>query len=199
MEMNVKTSSRKVNGLIQQVKTSANRYNGLVQAAIVAIVEHANLYGDCTGAARLVEAMPRSNRRSLVIAHFKDYSPINVAKAKEGDGFMANLDKGNKDREPRPFNIDGVRANNWFERPEAETLPDVVTFESAREMLNKALTSMEKKAETSDDKASIIAFVRAVRSAASRIVTGEEVLGLRLEAKTGAANTDKAAPSTKVA
>ena len=197
MEMNVKTSSRKVNGLIQQVKTSANRYNGLVQAAIVAIIVHAKDYGDCTGAARLLEAMPRSNRRSLAIAHFTQFSPIAVQKGKDKK-FSAHFRKPEA-KDYNAFDIDGVRANNWWERPEAEKLEDVVTFESAREMLNKALTSMEKKAETSDDKASIIAFVRAVRSAASRIVTGEEVLGLRLEAKTGAANTDKAAPSTKVA
>lgn len=170
-----KTSSRAINGLIRQVGTAANRYNALVQTAIVAIIVHANDYGDCTGAARLLEAMPRSNRRSLAIAHFKDYSPINVAKDKNGN-FMANLDKGNKDREPRPFDIDGVRANNWFERPEAEKLEDVVTFESSREALNKFLGSLETRAKEANetDKADIIAFVRAVRSAASNIVTKTE-------------------------
>lgn len=192
MEMNVKTSSRKVNGLIQQVKTSANRYNGLVQAAIVAIIVHAKDYGDCTGAARLLEAMPRSNRRSLAIAHFTQFSPIAVQKGKDKK-FSAHFRKPEA-KDYNAFNIDGVRANNWWERPESEKLEDVVTFESSREALNKFLGSLETKADkaSNEDKANIIAFVRAIRSAASRIVTGEE-------AKTGAANTDKAAPSTKVA
>lgn len=192
MEMNVKTSSRKVNGLIQQVKTSANRYNGLVQAAIVAIIVHANDYGDCTGAARLLEAMPQSNRRSLAIAHFTQFSPIAVQKGKDKK-FSAHFRKPEA-KDYNAFDIDGVRANNWWERPEAEKLEDVVTFESSREALNKFLGSLETKADKASDadKEEIIAFVRAIRSAASNIVT-------KGDAKTGAANTDKAAPTTKVA
>lgn len=164
-----KTSSRKINSAIRAVRTSAAKYNNLVQTAIVMIVEHANNYGDCTGAARLIEAMPRSNRRSLVISHFRDYSPINVSKDKEG-AYRANLDKGNAERQPRAFDLDGVRANNWWERPEAQSLPeDVPTFNSIREAISKALASAETKAEkiaNDDDKAAVTGFITALRNAA---------------------------------
>jgi hypothetical protein len=163
-----KTSSRAVNALIKSVKTYGDKYNTTVQSAIVAIVSHAKTYGDCTGAGRLVDAMPQSNRRTLVINHFTDYSPIKVSKSAKTGLFQA------KNREPEEkghnkFDVDGVKANNWFERPEAEKLPDVITFDTSREALNKFLASQIAKADKSDDKDAITAFYQAVRSAASGI------------------------------
>lgn len=169
-----KTSSRAINSKIKSVRTTAAKYNNLVQEAIVLIIQHAQSYGDCTGAGRLVDAMPRSNRRQLVIDHFKDYSPIKVAKDK--NGLFASTLRKPEANDYNDFNLDGVKANNWFERPEAATIPDVITFMSMRDGLNKFLEGMEKKAEQSADKDSIIAFARAVKSAASRIVTKDETL-----------------------
>jgi len=176
MATEMQTSSRAINGLIRKVKTSATKYNTLVQEAIVAIVRHSNDYGDCTGAARLLDAMPRSNRRQLVVDHFAQYSPINVQRGKDGN-FTASLRKPFFDKnETKPnklyndYNIEGVKANKWFERPEAERIPDVVDYNSIHAYIMKMLDSRMKKAETCEndnDKAKAKAFVIAVRSAAT--------------------------------
>ncbi len=172
----VKSSSNNINKLIKAVKTTGDKYNKTVQEAIVAIVVHANAFGDCTGAARLVAAMPRSNRRQLVIDHFSQYSPINVTK--DGDNtFKASLRKPFLDKDEtkankhyNAFNIDGVRANNWWERPGAEKLPDVVNYDNIRANVLKMLESNLKKAddcENDNDKALAKAFIKHIRSAAS--------------------------------
>lgn len=176
-DINVKTSSANINAIIKKVKATGDKYNTLVQSAIVAIVIHAKDYGDCTGAARLVAAMPRSNRRQLVVDHFSQYSPINVTKDKTG-AFNASLRKPFMDKdETKPnkhyndFNIDGVRANNWFERPEAERLPDVIDYDSIRTRTLAFFESQLKKAdacENDNDKAQAKAFIKVVRAAASQ-------------------------------
>lgn len=175
-DTNVQTSSKNINRIIKAVKTTGDKYNHLVQEAIVAIVIHANDYGDCTGAARLIDAMPRSNRRQLVVDHFGQYSPINVQRDKDGN-FKASLRKPFMDKdETKPnkmynaFNIDGVRANNWWERPEAERLPDVISYDSIRGAILKMLESNLKKADdcaNEDDKAMTKSFIKHIRSAAS--------------------------------
>ena len=175
-DMTVKTSSANINKLIKAVKVSADKYNGLVQDAIVAIVIHANSYQDCTGAARLLDAMPRSNRRQLVVDHFSQYSPINVQRDSDGN-FKATLRKPFYDKaETKPneayrdYNIDGVRANRWFERPEAERIPDVVDYSTMHGKLMTFLESQLKKADkcaNENDKMKAKNLIVAVRSAAS--------------------------------
>jgi hypothetical protein len=168
MATNEKTSSRQVNALIKSVRTYGDKYNNVVQSAIVAIIAHADAYGDCTGAGRLVDAMPQSNRRTLVINHFTDFSEIKVSKSPKTGLFQASLRKPD-DKNYNKFNVEGAKANNWFEREEAAKLPDVITFDTSREALNKFLEAQIKKADKSDDKEAITAFYQAVRSAASGI------------------------------
>jgi hypothetical protein len=188
MTIDIKTSSANINKLIRTVKTTGDKYNKTVQEAIVAIVVHANAFGDCTGAARLVAAMPRSNRRQLVVDHFSDYSPINVVK--DGDNtFKASLrkpfldkDETNPNKHYNAFNIDGVRANNWFERPEAAKIPDVVTYDSIRANVLKMLESNLKKADdcdNDDDKTLTKAFIKHIRSAASGFAVANPVDNLK--------------------
>ena len=170
------TSNANINKIIRTIKTTAAKYNDLVQDAIVAIVIHAKDYGDCTGAARLLDAMPRSNRRQLVVDHFAQYSPINVTRDKDGS-FKASLRKPFHDKEEtkpnknyNDFNVDGVRANRWCERPEAETIPDVMDYTKIHTKVLAFLESQLKKAErcdNDDDKQKATAFIKVVRSAAS--------------------------------
>jgi hypothetical protein len=170
--MDVKTSSQQINKLIKSVKTYGDKYNQCVQAAIVAIIRHANDYGDCTGAARLVDAMPRSNRRQLVVDHFAQYSPINVLKDDKTKLFKATLRKP-ESKNYNPFDIEGVKANNWWERSGAERLPDVVNFDTLRSKMLAYFESLLKKAEEVEneaDRADAIAFIKSVRSAASEIM-----------------------------
>lgn len=128
-EMNVKTSSAAVNSAIKAVAKSAGAYNAAVQTAILAVIRHSQAYDDCTGAGRLLAAMPRSNRRSLVIAHFAQFSPINVRK--DGDEFKASLRKQG-DKAYNAYNVEGAAALNWWERPEADKLPDVLDLNAIK-------------------------------------------------------------------
>jgi hypothetical protein len=192
--MDVKTSSQQINKLIKAVKTYGDKYNATVQQAIVAVIIHANDYGDCTGAARLVDAMPRSNRRQLVIDHFGDYSPISVSKDKQTGLFKATLRKP-ESKAFNAFNIDGVKANNWFERPEAERIPDVVTFSSIREKMLAQFESLLKKAEDIEnqaDKDDAIALIKAVRTAASNIVVASGSGPIKTEQPIGLADPEAA-------
>lgn len=143
-EMTEKTSSRAVNAAIKAVSTNAAKYNQSVQTAIVLIIRHASTFGDCTGAERLMNAMPRSNRRSLVIAHFGDFSPINIRK--NGEIFKANFRK-ESDTKFKKFNPEGAEALNWWERPEAAKLPDVINLAAVRDDFDKFVERERNKAK----------------------------------------------------
>jgi hypothetical protein len=158
------TSSRQINGLIKRVRTSGDKYNNLVQEAIVAIIRHANDYGDCTGAARLVDAMPKSNRRTLVIDHFGDYSPIRVSKDAKTGAHNAGLRKP-ENKAFKAFDIDGAKANNWWERASKDgsgasapkTLKDYYdAFERQLERYKKEADDAEKV--NPDDRERVLAF-----------------------------------------
>jgi len=174
-DITIKSSSANINRLIKAVKTTGDKYNHTVQDTIVAIIRHAKDYSDCTGAARLLEALPQSNRRQLVVDHFGQYSPINVVK--KGDAFHASLRKPFFDKdETKPnkmyndYNIDGVKVNNWWERAGAEKLPDVINYDSIRTRTLAFFESQLKKAdkiENDNDKAEAVAFLKVIRSSAS--------------------------------
>ena len=158
------TSSKALNGKIRLVRNSYGKAGTYVQDAIVAIIAHARDYNDCTGAARLVDAMPKSARRSLVIDHFADYSPIRVVKDAKTGLMKASLRKP-EDGLYKAFDVQGVAANRWDERAGVEKEPDIFDFTNAREMFYKMLKSAEKRAEKSTDKDAILAMVSSIRSA----------------------------------
>jgi len=144
-ETTVKTSSNAVNAAIKAVTKTAGAYNAAVQTAIVLIMRHSHAFDDCTGAERLLNAMPQSNRRSLVVAHFEQYSPINVRK--DGKAFKASLRKPD-DKKYNPYDIDGAVVNNWWERPEAGKLPDIINLDAVKGDFDTFINRELKKADT---------------------------------------------------
>ncbi len=155
-----KTSSVAINKAIGLVKTSFAAAGTRVQDAMILVVQHAMTYGDATGAARLVDAMPKSARRNLVINHFADYSPINVSKTKEGP-MNATLRKVGTDKYV-DWNLDGLKANRWDERAEVEKEPDMITLDGAKDAIYKLLNSLETKAKKANDN-DVIDYVKATR------------------------------------
>jgi hypothetical protein len=117
-----------------------------VQETAVGIIEHSMATGDCTAALRLVQAMPKSARRGLLINWFAKYSPIgmNVGTGKVG------LNKPEA-KLYRPYDIEGARANNWFEGGEAdnENLPDT-TLEAANKMIFAVAAKLQKKLDNGE-------------------------------------------------
>lgn len=139
------TSSKAINKSIGQIKTAFGKINTLVQNTIVQVITHASLYGDCTGAARLLDAMPKSSRRNLVQIHFQKYSPIAVHLDKKTGKMKAHL-RTEDSKAYNKFNIDAARANNWYESAEAEKEPEVLTLEDFKTQAERFIARMKKLA-----------------------------------------------------
>lgn len=198
------TSSRAVNAAIKAVSKTAGAYNAAVQTAIVLIIRHAATFGDCTGAERLMNAMPRSNRRSLVIAHFADFSPISVRK--DGEIFKANFRK-ESDTKFKKFNPEGAEALNWWERPEAAKLPDVINLMAVRDDFDKFIERERNKAkkvrdevkDLADDDATKVNRLRdadEIEAFVNRIVAAVKSA---VEPVTNASNGDAGVPAVQKA
>ena len=129
-----------INSNIKLISRNYAKVNGLVQDTAVAIIAHCQATGDATAALRLVQAMPKSARRGLVIDFFAKYSPIgmNVANGKVG------LHKPEA-KAYNPFDVDGARANPWYEGEKAdkEDLPDT-TLEAANKMIFAVAAKLQK-------------------------------------------------------
>lgn len=124
-----------------------HRRNGLriaIQELGVGIIEHANEHGDCTAAARMLrEVEPRL--RTQINKWFGLYSPIKVHIGKAVNEDKARFRKPEQDGY-NAFNIDGARANNWWEveTPKKTKSYNIVTF---REDLQSLLKRYEKRIE----------------------------------------------------
>ena len=139
------TSSAAINQTIKKVQTAFGKVNDLVQDAAVAIIVHASLYGDCTGAARLLDAMPKSSRRGLVQTFFTRYSPISVVLDTKTKKMKARL-RDTDSKAYNKFDVDGARANKWYESPEAEKEPEVLTMEDLKTSFDRFIARMKKLA-----------------------------------------------------
>lgn len=130
-----------INAGIKRVAASYGKINAFVQTIAVACIAHAQAHGDCTPALRLVQAMPKSARRGLLINWFGQYSPI---------GMNVNTGKVGLHRPDakayNAFNLDGAKANNWYEGAEAdkENLPDT-TVEDVRKGLLSLASRFQKR------------------------------------------------------
>jgi hypothetical protein len=135
--MDLKTINRN----IKAVARSGEKFNLLVQVTAVACIAHCQACGDATPALRLVQAMPKSTRRGLLIDFFAAYSPIgmNVAKGKVG------LHKEGS-KLYRPFDVAAAEANPWYNSDAAnkEDLPDT-TVEVANKMIFAVASKLEKQ------------------------------------------------------
>ncbi len=161
------TSSKKINTAIRSVATTGARFNNLVQDTAVAIIMHAKEYGDCTGAARLIDAMPNSARRGLVVDFFTRFSPINVTKG-DGGKMKANL-RETGDKLYNNFDVDGAKANPWFESAkkdkELEAALNPAAVRSKLYALVNTLENSVNKIANDDDKIASQALLTSVRLA----------------------------------
>lgn len=174
-----KTSSRNVNRIIGNVKRSAGAYNNHVQEAICAIIEHAKTFGDCTGAGRLLDAMPKSNRRQLAIDHFQEHSPIAVRLDNKTKVYRASYRKED-DKRYNKFNLAGARATNWWERnKEAEEKP-LLTMTDIYGEFDKFALKLENLVKNEKVEANVcpnvLAFRAAIRAAAIKFINEEPIV-----------------------
>ena len=112
-------SLKKIDGKIRTIATSAAKLNGLIHETAVMIASHALEHGDCTRALTLVNAMPASMRRTMLVLWFNTFTPIRVNLSTDKVGMLKAEAKGFT-----PFDIDGGTAKPFYElaeeNPEAE-------------------------------------------------------------------------------
>ena len=111
----VATSNAAINTTIKAIKSATTKVRALIQTGIVQCIEHGKTFGDVTGAARLVDAIPQEMRRAEVVKHFSDYSPIRIVTQGRGKPMKASLRKQD-DQGYNDWNVEGVKANPWYER-----------------------------------------------------------------------------------
>lgn len=142
----MKMSLKKIDAAIIGIARNAETINETVQAVALAILAHAKEHGDCTRALRLVQALPKSFRRNLLITYFATYSPIGI---NVSTGKVGLHKEGSKLY--RPFDLKTAATVKWYNQPqqEAEDLPDT-TLVDVREMVSKLVKRVQKKLDDAD-------------------------------------------------
>lgn len=154
-ELKKATSLKTINTAIAGIKRSADKLNGNIHAVALMCFQHAKDYGDASPCARLVDALPLSHRRSLVINWFGQFSPVTIAKDGKTGNMKAYL-KGTADERAKMWMLDEAKATPFYALPEAEREPEVPTFEKVHDnIVNflKRTTSTVEKIENADDRA----------------------------------------------
>lgn len=165
-------SEAAINRLIASISRSATKLNEAIHNAAVLCIEHASNFGDCTSSARLVDAMPKSHRRSLLIEWFRLYSPISIAKNPKSDKMKAHLRgkaDANKDDEGfRKWDLEGAKATPFYAIEAANKEPDVPTLVTISENIHRFIARTQKQAEkiaNDDDKAEALKRLDALKKA----------------------------------
>lgn len=122
------TSLKAINRNISRVRTNGAAWNNLVQSTIEMIVDHAQGAGngDVSAMVRLFFAMPKSTKRTAIVAYIAEYTPIRLdINLKEPEKSRAHLAKPGQ-KGCTDWNVDGLRANPWYEHAlaQVEKLPE---------------------------------------------------------------------------
>lgn len=160
------TSNKAINAKIASVRENSAALNTLIHETGLMVMAHAAAYNDCTGAARLVDAMPKSHRRGLVMTWFERYSPVIVEN--KGGEIKAHLAKDGSAKHKR-YDIDGATANPFYAMPEVENEPDMFTIEDANDAIERIVKRFEKQLKDGNVAADDIETVKARVSALKAI------------------------------
>lgn len=133
---------KQIDANIVLVRTNSTALNELIQTTALDILAHAKEHKDCSRAQHLVNAMPRSFRRSILIEWFATFSPIVV---KDSDDWNSKMHKPDS-KLYRPFDISGAAAKPWYEM--AEDKPEkVYDFAALVKMVERLSGVIAKKIE----------------------------------------------------
>ena len=134
------TSNRAINTKIAAIRQTGAKLNDAIHETGLMVMRHAMAFNDCTGAARLVDALPKTHRRALIVRWFEMFSPIIVEK--KGDAMNAHLAKDGSPKYKK-YDIDGATATRFDALPEVNNEPGLFTIED----LNDAIERLVKRAE----------------------------------------------------
>lgn len=158
-------SLKTIDGNIKRIVTNAAKLNQLIHTTAMLIVEHAKEHGDCTRAQTLVNAMPASMRKTMLVLWFSTFTPI-VVKA-DDTAWNAKMHKEGT-KLFVPFDLDAARETPFFtlaeQNPEAKIL-DFAALVKLVEGLGKRIESKIEKGEVKEeDKASAKAIADRINS-----------------------------------
>lgn len=169
-------SLKSINKAIKAITGSAVKLNNLIHETALACAAHAKTYGDTDQCARLVDAMPMSHRRSLLINWFDSFTPVGIQKNAKTGQMKAHL-KGKTEERDKMWNIDAGKATPFYAMPDVEREPDVPTYESVHNNIVAFVKRMEKKADeiaNDDQKQAALEEIAALKQAVgAKKVVGE--------------------------
>lgn len=157
------TSLAALNKAITAIGRSAVKLNEQIHATAVACMEHTRGVGngDTGPCARLVDALPVSHRRSLLIGWFAQFSPITIGKDGKTGLMKAHL-KGTAEEREGLWMIPEAKATPFYAMPDAEREPDVPTYDKVHNnILNfiKRVKATADKIDNQDEKVKAIAEI----------------------------------------
>ncbi len=161
-----KASCDKINEMIRRIRRTGDAWNIRVQNASIAIIEHTTAYNDCTGFARLFDAMPAGSQRTKLGQWLAHYTPIQL-EARKGKGHAHIA----KDGSPKfkAFNIEGAKANPWNEYESPTAVKGLLTIEDCMDMVERLAKRLNKvvndapETVAADDLAAISALATALQ------------------------------------
>lgn len=137
------TSLNAINKAINGIKRSAVKLNEAIHNTGIMIMEHTKTFGDATAAGRLVDSLPMTHRRKLIIDWFDAFSPIGVNKDAKSGGMKGFL-RGKTEERDALWNIEGAKATPFYAMPDAKREPDIPTYEA----IHNNIISFTKRLET---------------------------------------------------
>jgi hypothetical protein len=115
--------------MITGIARSAVKLNESIHNTAVLCAEHAQKFGDCTLAAKLVDAVPLSHRRNLLVQWFDAFTAIGLGKDAKSQGMKAHL-KGKAEERDAMWQIEAGKATPFYAMKGVEREPEMPTFEA---------------------------------------------------------------------
>lgn len=152
---------KQINANIKSVATKTGALNVLIQDTAVATIAHAVEHQDANPAMRLVAAVAPRLRAPLV-AWFETYSKINITKG--ADGLKCSISKA----EGRSDNLDGARANVWYETEKAKADDLPMTIEDVDAKIISLAKTLQKRLDDGKvleaDRAAFVEKIAAIKA-----------------------------------
>jgi hypothetical protein len=146
------TSNRAIAGVVRRIGTAGKAFNETVQEGAMMVLSHVAQFRDCTGAARIIDAMPKTTRRSLLQKWFATHGGI-IITSKDGKVNASLAKDGNKNYKLSP-DIEAARANPWYEVPESEKgNADLYTLEDFNESVNRMIVRVQNMIDRTEKNA----------------------------------------------
>lgn len=136
---------------IRTIGTNADKLNMLIYSTAMLVVEHAKEHGDCTRAQSLVNAMPASMRRTMLVLWFSTFTPI-VVKA-DNAAWNAKMHKEGT-KLFVPFDLEAARETPFFTLAKQNPEPKILDFAGLVklvEALGKRIEGRIERGEVKDE------------------------------------------------